>query len=445
MGKIAIQHVCRECGFRTAKWFGKCGGCGTFGSVEEQAPRPAGRAASVVLPIDQVPLSPGKRERTGIGELDRALGGGLVPGAVVLLAGDPGIGKSTLLLSALDRLAGPRPVLYVSGEESLQQIRLRGERLGTLAPGLHLLAETDAVVVLEHARRLRPRVLAVDSIQTLALSALESAPGSVTQVREVGHRLASFAKDTGIPVILVGHVTKEGSIAGPRVLEHLVDTVLFFEGDRSHAYRVLRAHKNRFGSTNEIGVFEMKSEGLVEVPNPSAFFLAERPEGASGSAVVAVMNGSRPLLVEVQALVAESSAGGSARRTAIGVDSARVALLTAVLERKQGIALADKDIYVSVAGGGTLPEPAGDLAVAAALVSSLRDRPLPSGTLVLGEVGLAGEVRAVGQVDQRLAEAAQLGFSRCVLPEGNRSRAVAAPLELCGVANVGDAVEALFA
>jgi len=415
--------------------------------VEEEAPRVAGaRALSVVLPIDQVPLSPGRRLKSGIGELDRALGGGLVPGAVVLLAGDPGIGKSTLLLSALDRLSGPqRPVLYVSGEESLQQIRLRGERLGTLSSALHLAAETDAAVALEHARKLRPCVLAVDSIQTLALSALESAPGSVTQVREVGHRLAAFAKDTGTPVILVGHVTKEGSIAGPRVLEHLVDTVLFFEGDRSHAYRVLRAHKNRFGSTNEIGVFEMKSEGLVEVPDASALFLAERPVGASGSAVVAVMNGSRPLLLEVQALVAESSSGGSARRTAIGVETARVALLTAVLERKQGFVLADKDIYVSVAGGGALAEPAGDLAIAAALVSSLRDLPLPAGTLVLGEVGLAGEVRAVGQVDQRLAEAAQLGFSRCVLPEGNRARAASAPLELCGVANVGDAMDALFA
>ncbi len=445
MAKTAIQHVCTECGFRTAKWFGKCGGCGAFGSVEERAPRAGGRASSVVLPIDQVPLTPGRRHRTGIAELDRALGGGLVPGAVVLLAGDPGIGKSTLLLSALDRLASTRPVLYVSGEESLQQIRLRGERLGTLSPDLHLAAETDAAVALEHARKLRPCVLAVDSIQTLALSALESAPGSVTQVREVGHRLASFAKDTATPVILVGHVTKEGSIAGPRVLEHLVDTVLFFEGDRSHTYRVLRAHKNRFGSTNEIGVFEMKSEGLVEVPNPSALFLAERPVDASGSAVVAVMNGSRPLLVEVQALVAQSSAGGSARRTAIGVDPGRVALLTAVLERKQRIVLADKDIYVSVAGGGSLPEPAGDLAVAAALVSSLRDRPLPADTLVLGEVGLAGEVRAVGQIDQRLAEAAQLGFARCVLPEGNRARAVGAPLRLRGVANVGDAMDALFA
>ena len=446
MARAAIQHVCRECGFRTAKWFGKCGGCGAFGSVEEDAPRRAGRAVSAVVPIDQVPLSVGRRESTGIGELERALGGGLVPGGVVLLAGDPGIGKSTLLLSALDRLCGAqRRVLYVSGEESLQQIRLRGERLGTLSPGLHLAAETDASVALDHARKLRPSVLAVDSVQTLALPALESAPGSITQVREVGHKLASFAKETGTPVILVGHVTKEGSIAGPRVLEHLVDTVLFFEGDRSHAYRVLRAHKNRFGSTNEIGVFEMKSEGLVEVPNASALFLSERATGASGSAVVAVMNGSRPLLVEVQALVADSASGGSARRTAIGVDGGRVALLVAVLERKLGVHLADKDIYVSVAGGAEVPEPAGDLAVAAALVSSLRDQVIPARTLLLGEIGLAGEVRAVGQIDQRLAEAAQLGFTRCVLPEGNRIRASTAALELCGATNVQEAMEVLFA
>ena len=442
MAKPALQHVCRECGFQTAKWFGKCGGCGAFGSVEEAR---AVRALSAVLPIDQVPLTGGRRDKVGIGELDRALGGGLVPGMVVLLAGDPGIGKSTLLLAALDRLARAGPVLYVSGEESMQQIRLRGERLGTLCPGLHLAAETDAEVALEHARRLRPRALAVDSIQTMQLRGLESACGSVTQVREVGHRLAAYAKETGTPVVIVGHVTKEGSIAGPRVLEHLVDTVLFFEGDRSHAYRVLRAHKNRFGSTNEIGVFEMKSEGLVEVPNPSALFLSERPRGASGSAVVAVMNGSRPLLVEVQALVADSSCAGSARRTAVGVDSARVALLTAVLERKEGIVLADKDIYVSVAGGATLPEPAGDLAVAAALMSSLRDKPIAGGTLVLGEVGLAGEVRAVGQIEQRLAEAAQLGFTSCILPEGNRTRVRGPPLVLCGASTLGEAMDALFA
>ncbi|MCA1829274.1 MAG: DNA repair protein RadA [Myxococcales bacterium] len=442
MAKPAVQHVCRECGFQTAKWFGKCGGCGAFGSVEEVSTvRPV---LSAVLPIDQVPLTTGRRDKTGIGELDRALGGGLVPGMVVLLAGDPGIGKSTLLLAALDRLARAGPVLYVSGEESLQQIRLRGERLGTLCAGLHLAAETDAEVALEHARKLRPRVLAVDSIQTMQLRGLESACGSVTQVREVGHRLATYAKESNLPVIIVGHVTKEGSIAGPRVLEHLVDTVLFFEGDRSHAYRVLRAHKNRFGSTNEIGVFEMKSEGLVEVANPSALFLAERPRNAAGSAVVATMNGSRPLLVEVQALVADSSFGGSARRTAVGVDSARVALLTAVLERKEGVVLADKDIYVSVAGGATLPEPAGDLAVAAALMSSLRDKPIAPATLVLGEVGLAGEVRAIGQIEQRLAEAAQLGFTSCVLPEGNRARVRGPPLALCGVSTLGEAMDAIF-
>ena len=444
--KASMQHVCRDCGFRTAKWFGKCGGCGAFGSVEEAvAPAKGLRAVSSVVAIDQVPMGNGKRDQTGIGELDRALGGGLVPGGVVLLAGDPGIGKSTLLLSALDRLARTsRPVLYVSGEESLQQIRLRGERLKALSPQLFLAAETDAEVAIDHARRMKPRVLAIDSIQTLCLRGVESAAGSVTQVREVGHRLTAFAKETDTPVIIVGHVTKEGSIAGPRVLEHLVDTVLFFEGDRSHAYRVLRAHKNRFGSTNEIGVFEMKSEGLIEVPNPSALFLAERPRNASGSAVTAVMNGSRPLLVEVQALVADSSAGGSARRTAVGVDSARVALLTAVLERKEGIVIADKDIYVSVAGGASLPEPAGDLAIAAALMSSLRDIPLAPGTLILGEVGLAGEVRAVGQIEQRLAEAAQLGFTRCVLPEGNRARSRATSLELCGVSTMGEAMTALF-
>ena len=440
-----LEHVCGECGHRDAKWFGKCPACGTFGSVEELRALP-GRARSRVLPISEVPLSVGHRDRTGIGELDRALGGGLVPGAVVLLAGDPGIGKSTLLLSALDRLArlpGQRPVLYVSGEESLQQIRLRGERLSALAPGLHLAAETDVDVALDHARKLEPRAIAIDSIQTMAARGVDSACGSVSQVREVGHRLAAFAKESGTPVILVGHVTKEGSIAGPRVLEHLVDTVLFFEGDRSHAYRVLRAHKNRFGSTNEIGVFEMKGEGLVEVANPSAVFLAERPSHASGSAVVATMNGSRPLLVEVQALVADSFSG-SPRRTAIGVDAARVALLGAVLERKQGIVIADKDVYVSVAGGASVDEPAGDLAIAAALVSSFQNRPVPAGTLVLGEIGLAGEMRAVGQIEQRLAEAAQLGFTRCVLPESNRKRLSGAPLDLSPVSTVGEAMSELF-
>ena len=441
-----LEHVCGDCGYRSPKFFGRCVRCHAYATGEQRT-----RGMELLrapMPISEVPLDPGQRDKTGIGELDRALGGGLVPGAVILLAGDPGIGKSTLLLSALDRLSrlpGERPVLYVSGEESLLQIRLRGERLQTLSPRLHLLAENNADAALAQANALKPRALAIDSIQTMHLPAIDSACGSVAQVREVGQKLSSWAKATGTPLILVGHVTKDGSIAGPRVLEHLVDAVLYFEGDRSHSYRVLRAHKNRFGSTNEIGVFEMKGEGLVEVPNPSALFLAERPLKSSGSAVVATMNGSRPLLVEVQALVADAPHGGSPRRAAIGVDSARVALLTAVLEKKEGLVLSDQDIYVSVAGGAVLQEPAGDLSIAAALLSSFRDLPIEAGTLVLGEIGLAGEVRAVGQIDQRLAEAAQLGFTRCVLPNGNKSRLRSAPLELRGVSTLAEAMEALFA
>ena len=445
MARTAIQHVCRECGFRTAKWFGKCGGCGVFGSVEEEIPRAPARALSSVLPIDQVPLSPGHRDRTGIGELDRALGGGLVPGAVVLLAGDPGIGKSTLLLCALDRLSGPdRPVLYVSGEESLQQIRLRGERLGTLSPALHLAAETDALVALDHARKLRPRVLAVDSVQTLALPGLDSAPGSVTQVREVGHRLAGFAKETGTPVILVGHVTKDGSIAGPRVLEHLVDTVLFFEGDRSHAYRVLRAQKNRFGSTNEIGVFSMREDGLQPVANPSELFLAERPVEVPGSVVVASVEGTRPILVEVQALVSASSFG-TPRRTTLGVDPNRVALLIAVLEKKMGIHLLGQDVFVNVAGGVRIDEPAADLGVVAAVASSFLDKPVDARTLLIGEVGLAGEVRAVSQVEARVREAMKLGFSRCILPLASRRQLPTFDgMDLLAISSLAEAWDLLF-
>ncbi len=442
---VRVEHVCGRCGYRTARWLGRCPECREWASIVEETP---GSAAGMdAIGIDRVPLEAGARLRTGIGELDRALGGGFVAGAAVLLAGDPGIGKSTLLLSALDRVARAapdRPVLYVSGEESLAQIRLRGERLAALSPGLLLRADTSVVDALQAADRLRPQVLAVDSVQTLHAPHLDGVPGSVSQVREVAARLVEWAKRTGTPTLLVGHVTKDGCIAGPRVLEHTVDTVLYFEGDRSHAYRLLRAHKNRFGSTNEIGVFEMKSCGLTEVRNPSALFLAERPRDSSGSAVVALMTGSRPLLVEVQALVSTSACGGSPRRTAIGVDGGRVALLTAVLEKKEGVVLSDQDIYVNVAGGASLDEPAGDLAVAAAVLSSFRDVPLDAHTLVLGEVGLAGEVRGVSQVEQRLAEAAQLGFRRCVLPESNARRLQEAPLELHPAATVAAAMEALM-
>ncbi|MFL5400963.1 MAG: DNA repair protein RadA [Myxococcales bacterium] len=439
-----VEHVCTGCGFRTSRWLGRCPGCGEWASIVEECGAPG---VADAVGIDRVPAESGERLSTGIGELDRVLGGGLVPGAVVLLAGEPGIGKSTLLLAALDRLARQEPdraVLYVSGEESLAQIRMRGERLDALSPGLLLRSDSSVADALAAADRLRPLVLAVDSVQTLHVAGLDCAAGSVTQVRDVAARLVEWAKRTGTPTLLVGHVTKDGGIAGPRVLEHLVDAVLSFEGDHNHAYRILRACKNRFGSTNEIGVFEMKGKGLEEVKNPSALFLAERPRGSSGSVVAAVMNGTRPLLVEVQALVADAASGGSARRTAIGVDNGRVALLTAVLERKQGIVLCDQDIYVNVAGGASLDEPAADLAVAAALVSSFRDVPLDPRTVVFGEVGLSGEVRGVTQVEQRLGEAAQLGFVRCILPESNARRLGNAPLELCGVGTVGAAMEALI-
>ncbi len=398
------------------------------------------------VPLREVEAREESRQRTGIGELDRVLGGGVVPGSLVLLGGDPGIGKSTLLLAALDRLAAgtpEQPVLYVSGEESARQVKLRADRLGVTAPNLQVLAETDALKVIHAADALRPAAIAIDSIQTQYLPELQSAPGTVTQIREVAARLMALAKTTETPVFLVGHVTKDGAIAGPRVLEHMVDTVLYFEGGGAHPYRVLRAHKNRFGSASEIGVFEMKAGGLAEVPNPSALFLAERPEGAPGSAVAAVLSGTRTVLVEIQALVAPSGYG-TPRRTALGVDGNRVALLAAVLEKKVGLEILGCDLFVNVAGGLSVDDPAADLATIAALASSFRDRALPARTLVLGEVGLAGEVRAVSQPEIRLAEAARLGFERVVLPAANvRHAEASAGLERVGVETVAEALDRL--
>jgi DNA repair protein RadA/Sms len=399
------------------------------------------------LPLREVEAGEEERIRTGIGELDRVLGGGVVPGSLVLLGGDPGIGKSTLLLAALDRLARARPdrpVLYVSGEESARQVKLRADRLGVGAGNLRVLAETDAVKVLQAAESLAPAALAVDSIQTQYLPELPSAPGTVTQIRETAGRLMAFAKTTETPTFLVGHVTKDGAIAGPRVLEHMVDTVLYFEGGGAHPYRVLRAHKNRFGSASEIGVFEMKAGGLAEVPNPSALFLAERPQDAPGSAVTAVLSGTRTVLVEIQALVAPT-AFGTPRRTALGIDSNRVALLAAVLEKKVGMKILAYDLFVNVAGGLSVDDPAADLACVASLASSFRDRAIPSRTLVLGEVGLAGEVRAVSQPEARLAEAARLGFERALLPAANARHAdLPRGLEAVGVETVADALDRLF-
>jgi DNA repair protein RadA/Sms len=448
MPKPRTIHVCQACGYQTPKWLGQCPDCKAWGSLVEEAPAggapPRGLGGTAKpIPITEVSTETQLRARTGIGELDRVLGGGLVPGSLVLLGGDPGIGKSTLLLAALEGLAAAGPVLYVSGEESARQTKLRAERMGVGSKHLHLMCETNAERILEAALELRPRALAVDSIQTLFLQDVPSAPGSVTQVREVTGRLLHYAKTQEVPTFLVGHVTKDGAIAGPRVLEHLVDTVLYFEGDRGHAYRVLRAHKNRFGSTNEIGVFEMQGAGLAEVPDPSGLFLAERPTGVPGSAVVPALEGSRPVLYEIQALCAPA-AYGTARRTSIGIDGNRVALLAAVLEKKGSIDLVGCDIFVNVAGGGAIQEPAGDLAVVAALASSVRNRALDPHTVVLGEVGLAGEIRAVGQPELRLREAQKLGFRRVILPKANLARCKDVAIEQVPVQDVAAALAALL-
>jgi DNA repair protein RadA/Sms len=451
-------YACAECGHASPKWLGQCPACRRWNTRhEELAPtEPRGRSRGAgfhaersarPVALSEISGADEDRARTGIGELDRVLGGGVVPGALLLIGGDPGIGKSTLLLAALDRLARAvpdRPILYVSGEESARQVKLRADRLGVSAENLRLYAETDAAKVLHAASELAPAALAIDSIQTQYLPELLSAPGTVAQIREVTARLMAFAKTTETPVFLVGHVTKDGAIAGPRVLEHMVDAVLYFEGGGAHPYRVLRAHKNRFGSASEIGVFEMKSGGLCEVTNPSALFLSERPEGAPGSAVAAALSGTRTLLVEIQALVSPTGFG-TPRRTALGVDPNRVALLAAVLEKKVGLEILGCDLFVNVAGGLTLDDPAADLAVVAALASSFRDRALGPRTLVLGEVGLAGEVRAVTQPEARLAEAARLGFDRAFMPANNaRYAEIPAGIEAVGVESVSEALDGLL-
>ncbi|MGD8958321.1 MAG: DNA repair protein RadA, partial [Desulfobacteraceae bacterium] len=395
--------------------------------------------------IDAVNIDDEKRLQTHLREFDRVLGGGLVGGSLVLIGGDPGIGKSTLMLQVLFGLAGDsHRVLYVSGEESVKQIRLRSQRLGTIAGNMLVVSETDLDAILSMVAACTPDVLVVDSIQTMFSPALASAPGSVSQVRESAMRLMLMAKKSGIPTFLVGHVTKEGAIAGPRLLEHMVDTVLYFEGDRNHMFRILRAVKNRFGSTNEIGVFEMKEKGLDEVPNPSAVFLSERPENAPGSVVTASMEGTRPLLVELQALTSSTSFG-TPRRTILGLDQNRVALLAAVMEKKLGMHLMGHDIFMNVAGGIKVGEPAVDMGIVAALASSFLDKALPEGTIVLGEVGLTGEVRAISHVETRVAETQKMGFNRCIVPAGSLKRMkVPAGLRAVGVKTISEAVETLF-
>jgi DNA repair protein RadA/Sms len=451
-------HRCQGCGHVESRWLGRCPACGEFSTLVEElqsgaaaAQRPAAALVSDGAPpiaaTDVEHDVAGARIATGLPELDRVLGGGLVPGSLVLLGGDPGIGKSTLLLQLLagvGRRGGS--VLYATGEESVAQTAMRARRIDAAQQTLKLCAETDVDVILGHARSMRPgppAVLAVDSIQTVYTSELDSIPGSVGQVRECAGRVMRYAKTTGVPTIVVGHVTKDGAIAGPKTLEHLVDVVLQVEGDGTSPYRIVRAHKNRFGSTQEIGVFEMRGGGMIEVPEPSAHLLAERPAGAPGSVVVASADGNRPLLVEVQALVAPAAAGFG-RRTVAGVDQNRVALLLAVLAQRAGHDVLGLDVFVNVAGGLKLLEPAIDLGVACALASSNLGRAVDPGTVVFGEVGLAGEIRAVPMAEYRLAEARKLGFTRCILPALNKARLEGdSGMELVGVDRLAAALAAL--
>jgi len=408
--------------------------------------------------IDDISLAAEKRLKTGLAEFDRTLGGGVVPGSLVLIGGDPGIGKSTLILQVLDRLSRQDyRALYLSGEESPQQIKLRAERLSVYSENLYIVTGTCIEDLFEMMGPLKPDLVAVDSIQTVYTDAIASAPGSVGQVREGASRLMIYAKESGTPIFLIGHVTKEGAIAGPKVLEHLVDTVLYFEGDSGHAFRILRAVKNRYGSTNEIGVFEMKDSGLTEVGNPSRIFLQERAENVSGSVVIPCLEGTRPVLVEIQALVGPSPLG-MPRRTAIGVDHNRISLLVAVLGKKLGMDLGNQDIFVNVAGGLKIEEPAADLGIVSAMMSSFLDRPVDRRLVVFGEVGLAGEIRGVSQPDLRIAEARKLGFSRCIVSRSNLegprapvsqalpecSRQQAGEMELSGIGSIQELYELLF-
>jgi DNA repair protein RadA/Sms len=440
-------HACTRCGAQQPRWVGRCPECGAWGSLVEEAlgdPAAPSRdllgAAAGGRPrrLAEIDASEAPRIPTGISELDRVLGGGLVPGSVVLLAGEPGVGKSTLGLQLAARAATPRPILYVTGEESPEQLRLRAERLDELPRDLAVLAETRVEALAEPWRDLRPAVVVIDSIQTLRTDRVESAPGSVAQVRESAALLAATAKAHGTALVLVGHVTKEGLVAGPRVLEHMVDAVLSFEGDRSHAFRVLRATKNRYGSTREVGVFAMTGAGLETVENPSELFLAERRVGAPGSCIVPLVEGSRPMLVEVQALVAPAGYG-TARRTCLGIDDGRVALLLAVLDRRTDVDFLSRDVYLNAAGGVRVGEPGADLGVALALVSSRLDLPLPPDAAACGEIGLGGEVRRIGRTDLRIREASRLGFRRLLVPDGTAAERSGAA-EVIAVRDVAQAV-----
>jgi DNA repair protein RadA/Sms len=454
MAKTKTVFVCQSCGHETPKWLGKCPGCqgwNTFVEEIETTVKATGKGTGVFsakekpIPIIHIESTRDQRIVTQIVELDRVLGGGIVPGSLILVGGDPGIGKSTLLLQASYALASRGlKVLYISGEESARQTKLRAERLNALSENMYVLCETDMEQMMISIEDVNPDFIVIDSIQTVYHPSITSAPGSVSQVRECTGQFMRIAKIKGIATVLVGHVTKEGAIAGPRLLEHMVDSVLYFEGERHHTYRVLRAVKNRFGSTNEIGIFEMKEEGLREVSNPSEMFLSERPLGVSGSIVVASMEGTRPMLVELQALVSPTNFP-TPRRMSAGVDHNRLALIIAVLEKRNGMFLQNQDAYVNVAGGVKLDEPAVDLAIAVCLASSFRDKPTRPYDVVFGEVGLTGEVRAVSRIEQRVHEAEKLGFKRVILPEKSRNGWNAPRgMDIVGVETVSEALKAAF-
>lgn len=448
--KKVTVYFCQSCGYESSKWMGQCPGCREWNTFVEESleKKAAGKLASApggteelkTTRISEIDMQSRQRMGTGFGELDRVLGGGIVPGSLVLVGGDPGIGKSTLLLQVCRHLAETMEVLYISGEESLQQIKLRAQRIGHFSDGLQLFCETGMERIEQVVGRQKPQAVIIDSIQTIYSEEISSAPGSVSQVRETTGRLLQIAKGMEITIFIVGHVTKEGVVAGPRVLEHMVDTVLYFEGDRHASYRILRGVKNRFGSTNEIGVFEMREAGLVEVKNPSEFMLNGKPKGASGSVVACSMEGTRPILVEIQALVCHSNFG-IPRRTAAGTDLNRVNLLVAVLEKRAGMSISACDAYVNIAGGIRMSEPAIDLGIVMALASSFREKAIDEKTICFGEVGLSGEVRAVNMAQQRVTEARKLGFETCILPK------VSIPgltdtkgIQIIGVGNIGEAI-----
>ncbi|WP_040225949.1 DNA repair protein RadA [Bhargavaea cecembensis] len=455
MAKKKTKFMCRDCGYESPKWMGRCPGCGEWNTMDEEveivskntrgAFRTEAGVASKASPITSVETQEEPRVETAFGELNRVLGGGVVPGSLILIGGDPGIGKSTLLLQVSSLLAEKgRRVLYISGEESVRQTKLRAERIGVTSPELYIYSETDMAHIRQSIDELKPEFVIVDSIQTVHHPDITSAPGSVSQVRECTAELMRIAKTTGTAIFLVGHVTKEGQIAGPRLLEHMVDTVLYFEGERHHTYRILRSVKNRFGSTNEMAIFEMLQSGLKEVLNPSELFLQERSQGSAGSTVVASMEGTRPILVEIQALVTQSSFNYP-KRMATGLDQNRVSLLMAVLEKRMNMLLQTSDAYIKVAGGVKLDEPAIDLAVLMSIVSSYRDAAVGAGDVFIGEVGLTGEIRRVSRIEQRVQEAKKLGFRRAIIPSSNMGGwDYPEGITVVGVETVADALKEAF-